>query len=74
MLQDSCKCDPNTLSMFQPKVSKTLDYLRNTIKQSPDVGAIYKYNSRSRGSNIDKIAVTNTINVLIDRNVIKKKN
>ena len=35
MIQDSRACDPNTLSLVQPKVLEASDYIRNS-KQRPD--------------------------------------
>ena len=67
MLQDLFQCDPNTLSLFQPKV------LRNINKQHPDADAIYKHISRAEASNLDKITVANVIDALIDRNVIRNR-
>ena len=62
MLQDSCECDPNALSLGQPKVLDATDYLRNINKQLPDFDPIYKHIVRSEASNIDKITLSNIIN------------
>ena len=40
--------DPNTLSLFQPKVLEAVDYIRYTNKQCAYVDAIYKPISRSK--------------------------
>ena len=41
MLKDSC--DPNSLSLFQPKVLVAIDYIRTINNQLPDADAIYKH-------------------------------
>ena len=68
--QNSSECNPNTLSLFQPKVLEVIDYIRNINKQRPDVDAIYKHISRSEASNIHKTTVSNIIDVVIDQNLI----
>ena len=39
MLKDSYEYDPNTLSLFQPKVIEAIDYIIKINKQHPDVDA-----------------------------------
>ena len=73
MLQYSCECDPNILSLFQPKVLKAIDYIRNINKQCPDVDAIYKHISRSETCNIDKPTAAKIIDAVIDQNVIENR-
>ena len=68
MLQNLCECNPNTLSLLQPKVLEAIDYIRNTDKQHHDVDAV-----RSEASNIDKTTVVNVTDTLIDRNVIENR-
>ena len=41
MLKDSC--DPNSLSLFQPKVLVAIDYIRTINNQLPDADALYKH-------------------------------
>ena len=72
MLQDSCECDPNALSLGQPKVLDATDYIRNINKQLPDFDPIYKHIVRSEASNIiNKTTVINVVDALFDHNVIK---
>ena len=73
MLQNLCECNPNTLSLLQPKVLEAIDYIRNIDKQHHDVDAVYKRMSRSEASNIDKTTAVNVIDALIDRNVIENR-
>ena len=73
MLQYSCECDPNILSLFQPKVLKAIDYIGNINKQCPDVDAIYKHISRSETCNIDKPTAAKIIDAVIDQNVIENR-
>lgn len=63
MLQDSCECDPNTLSMLQPKALQAIDSIKIN-KQPSDIDAIYKHISKSEASNIYKTTVANIINAL----------
>ena len=50
-------CD--ALSLFQPKILATIDYIRNVDKQLPDAEAIYKYISRKEASNVKKTDIEN---------------
>ena len=52
MLQDSCECVSNVLSLFQSKVLDAIDYMRNIVKQPPDFDATYKHILRSEALNI----------------------
>ena len=73
MLQYSCECDPNTLSLFQSKILEAIGCIRNINKQRPDDDPIYKHISRLETSNMDKTTATNIIDALIDRNVIENR-
>ena len=70
MLQGSCECDVNTLSMIQLNVLEAIGYIRNISKQRPDFDALCKLTSRSEASNIYKTTAENIMGALIDRNVI----
>ena len=59
-------CD--ALSLFQPKILATIDYIRNVDKQLPDAEAIYKYISRKEASNIKKTDIVNGIDELVKQN------
>ena len=73
MLQDSWECNPNTVSLLQPKVLEAIDYILYINKQCHDFDAIYKHMSKSEALNIDKIIVANIIDALIDRNVTENR-
>ena len=73
MLQYSCECDPNILSLFQPKVLGVIACIRNINKQRPDDDPIHKHILRLETSNMDKITAANIIDALVDRNVIENR-
>ena len=73
MLQYSCECGPNILSLFQPKVLGAIACIRNINKQRPNDDLIYKHISNLETSIMDKITAANVIDALVDRNVIENR-
>ena len=63
----------DVLSLFQPKILEAIDYIRNVNKQLPDAEAIYKYISRTEGSNVNKTDIVNSIDELVKQNVVVNK-
>ena len=63
----------DALSLFQPKISTAIDYIRNLNKQRPDTEAICKYISRTEASNVNKTGILNSIDEIVKQNVVVNK-
>ena len=72
MSQEPTISTSDVLSLLQPKILATINYVRNVNKQRSDTETIYKYISRTESSNVSKIDIVNTIDELVKQNVVVK--
>ena len=73
MSEEPTNSSSDVLSLFQPKTLAAIDYIRNVNKQRPDAEAINNYIFRTNASNVNKTDIVNSINELVEQNVIFNK-
>ena len=73
MSQEPTTSSSDIVSLFQPKILTSIDYIRNVNKQRTDLEAIYKYISRTEASNANKNDIINSIDELVKQNVLVNK-